>query len=192
MINFFKITSAAVIVSWEWAFTGIPSLCTCTWEVESFPLEDQLSFYQLECINHAHYSAGEFPTMRAGESFSWTSYTTFPTTYGSMRGYFTMRNLKTGNNLLHHMVWLHGCIYSFRNTMKSRCPTNEYSDPLWCENSNILSVKECMYMYIELYFQVTAVGWNVQYSTWSAYLIKHQPREVNACCKSRRTNEIQV
>ncbi|ELU11977.1 hypothetical protein CAPTEDRAFT_144235 [Capitella teleta] len=39
---------------------------------------------------------GEYPTMKAGETFSWTSYTTFPTTYGNMRGHFTMKNIQTG------------------------------------------------------------------------------------------------
>lgn len=39
---------------------------------------------------------GEFPIMRAGEVFSWTSATSFKTTYGTMKGYFTMRNLQTG------------------------------------------------------------------------------------------------
>jgi len=39
---------------------------------------------------------GEYPVMRPGASFTWISSTHFPTTYGNMRGHFTMINLQTG------------------------------------------------------------------------------------------------
>ncbi|XP_013383630.1 F-box only protein 3 isoform X1 [Lingula anatina] len=42
---------------------------------------------------------GHYPIMRPGSSFSWTSSTSFGTTYGNMKGYFRMRNLKTGLNM---------------------------------------------------------------------------------------------
>lgn len=42
---------------------------------------------------------GEYPVMRPGETFTWISCTTFKTTYGSMKGYFTMRNLMTGEQI---------------------------------------------------------------------------------------------
>ncbi|KAK7503114.1 hypothetical protein BaRGS_00005740 [Batillaria attramentaria] len=42
---------------------------------------------------------GEYPVMSPGAEFSWTSCTTFSTTYGNMRGHFTMRNLETGDGV---------------------------------------------------------------------------------------------
>lgn len=42
---------------------------------------------------------GEYPVMTPGSTFSWTSCTTFSTTYGNMRGHFTMKNLKTGDEM---------------------------------------------------------------------------------------------
>jgi len=39
---------------------------------------------------------GEYPVMRPGSSHTWISSTHFQTTYGNMRGYFTMINLDTG------------------------------------------------------------------------------------------------
>ncbi|XP_015924855.1 F-box only protein 3 [Parasteatoda tepidariorum] len=38
---------------------------------------------------------GEYPVMYPGASFSWVSSTSFNTTYGNMKGYFRMRNLKS-------------------------------------------------------------------------------------------------
>ena len=40
--------------------------------------------------------AGQYPVMEPGAEFSWLSCTTFSTTYGNMRGSFTMRNHETG------------------------------------------------------------------------------------------------
>ncbi|XP_041353993.1 F-box only protein 3-like isoform X2 [Gigantopelta aegis] len=42
---------------------------------------------------------GEFPTMTPGSEYSWVSCTAFSTTYGNMKGYFSMRNLKTGDRV---------------------------------------------------------------------------------------------
>ncbi|XP_076311124.1 F-box only protein 3-like isoform X5 [Tachypleus tridentatus] len=39
---------------------------------------------------------GEFPIIKPGTSYSWVSCTNFNTTYGNMRGHFTMKNLITG------------------------------------------------------------------------------------------------
>jgi len=39
---------------------------------------------------------GEYPVMHPGASYTWISSTHFSTTYGNMRGYFTMTNLLTG------------------------------------------------------------------------------------------------
>ena len=39
---------------------------------------------------------GDYPVMKPGAEYSWTSCTTFQTTHGSMRGHFTMTNLQTG------------------------------------------------------------------------------------------------
>lgn len=42
---------------------------------------------------------GEYPVMSPGATFSWTSCTTFSTTYGNMRGHFTMKKLETGEEI---------------------------------------------------------------------------------------------
>ncbi|XP_035665022.1 F-box only protein 3-like [Branchiostoma floridae] len=42
---------------------------------------------------------GEFPILRPGTTYEWTSCTTFNTPTGTMRGYFTMHYLKTGQPL---------------------------------------------------------------------------------------------
>ncbi|XP_014673711.1 PREDICTED: F-box only protein 3-like [Priapulus caudatus] len=42
---------------------------------------------------------GEYPVMRPGTRCRWISCTTINTTQGSMRGFFTMKNLKTGEPL---------------------------------------------------------------------------------------------
>jgi len=39
---------------------------------------------------------GEYPVMKPGASFTWISSTHFTTTYGNMRGHFTMINIHTG------------------------------------------------------------------------------------------------
>lgn len=39
---------------------------------------------------------GENPVLIPGEEYSWESGTTFPTTYGNMKGYFTMTSLNKG------------------------------------------------------------------------------------------------
>ncbi|KAL8611344.1 hypothetical protein ACOMHN_014399 [Nucella lapillus] len=41
----------------------------------------------------------EYLVMKPGASHSWISCTTFPTTYGYMRGSFTMRNLQSGDEI---------------------------------------------------------------------------------------------
>ena len=50
---------------------------------------------------------GEFPIMRPDTKFSWISCTSFKTTYGTMGGHFTMRNLITGNTFDLHCPTFH-------------------------------------------------------------------------------------
>ncbi|XP_078663333.1 F-box only protein 3-like isoform X2 [Branchiostoma floridae x Branchiostoma belcheri] len=57
---------------------------------------------------------GEFPIIRPGTTYEWTSCTTFNTPTGTMRGYFTMHYLKTGQPLkvecpIYHMRALPTC-----------------------------------------------------------------------------------
>ncbi|PVD29033.1 hypothetical protein C0Q70_11630 [Pomacea canaliculata] len=42
---------------------------------------------------------GEYPIMTPGAEYSWISCTTFSTTYGNMRGHFTMRCLENGQEI---------------------------------------------------------------------------------------------
>ncbi|XP_064594987.1 LOW QUALITY PROTEIN: F-box only protein 3-like [Liolophura sinensis] len=42
---------------------------------------------------------GMFPVMKPGSVYSWISYTAFSTTYGNMKGHFTMKNLRTGEEV---------------------------------------------------------------------------------------------
>ena len=47
---------------------------------------------------------GKYPVMSPGASYTWISSTHFPTTYGNMRGYFTMTNLLTGELIITHIT----------------------------------------------------------------------------------------
>ncbi|KAL3884114.1 hypothetical protein ACJMK2_030336 [Sinanodonta woodiana] len=50
-----------------------------------------------EEVVHGPGVVGEFPVMRPGAEYTWISCTTFSTKYGNMKGYYTMKNLKTGS-----------------------------------------------------------------------------------------------
>ncbi|KAK3593207.1 hypothetical protein CHS0354_002734 [Potamilus streckersoni] len=52
-----------------------------------------------EEVVHGPGVVGEFPVMRPGAEYSWISCTKFSTTYGNMKGYFKMKNLKTGSSI---------------------------------------------------------------------------------------------